>query len=288
MSETYTIRPMTGPEIDQAVDWAAREGWNPGLSDAPSFACVDPEGFWGGWLNDRMIASISVVNYDPTFAFLGFYIVDEPFRGQGYGYRLWAEGMAHAGDRNVGLDGVLAEQDNYRKSGFDLAHRNIRYGGVPDLEGLKAHGSETDSIEIKQIDTVSPELAAYDRQVFPAPRDAFLQSWLTTPGHTARAAYVAGRLAGYGVIRPCRSGRKIGPLFADDAPAAEALVTALLAASGDAGEIFLDTPEPNGDAVALAEALGLKPVFETARMYTKAAPPLDMDRMFGITTFELG
>ena len=54
------------------------------------------------------------------------------------------------------------------------------------------------------------------------------------------------------------------------------------------GEVFLDVPEPNRDAVALAKARGLAPVFETARMYRGVAPALPLSRIYGITTFELG
>jgi hypothetical protein len=96
-----------------------------------------------------------------------------------------------------------------------------------------------------------------------------------------------GRLAAWGVIRPCRTGRKIGPLVADDRAAAEAVLAALLASTGS-GEIFFDVPGTNRDAVALAQDLGLAPVFETARMYTGAIPPLRLERVFGVTTFELG
>ena len=49
-----------------------------------------------------------------------------------------------------------------------------------------------------------------------------------------------------------------------------------------------DLSEVNATAVALARAHGMEPVFETARMYTGPAPALAVDRMFGITTFELG
>ncbi len=54
------------------------------------------------------------------------------------------------------------------------------------------------------------------------------------------------------------------------------------------GEIFLDVPDVNRDAVALAQDFGLAPVFETARMYTGAIPPLRLQRVFGVTSFELG
>jgi hypothetical protein len=39
---------------------------------------------------------------------------------------------------------------------------------------------------------------------------------------------------------------------------------------------------------ALANDLGLAPAFETARLYTGATPPLRLERVFGVTTFELG
>ena len=45
---------------------------------------------------------------------------------------------------------------------------------------------------------------------------------------------------------------------------------------------------PNVEAVALAESYAMQGVFETARMYTGAAAPCEIDRVFGITTFELG
>jgi hypothetical protein len=96
-----------------------------------------------------------------------------------------------------------------------------------------------------------------------------------------------GRLTGFGVVRPCRSGYKIGPLFADDPQTAERLLAGL--SSRAAGEpIFLDTPEPNLAATSLAERHNMRPVFETARMYTRAAPPVDLRRIFGVTSFELG
>src|SRR5947199_2727116 len=128
--DDFRIRTMRPDEIALAADWAAAEGWNPGLADAACFATGDPGGFLIGELDGAPAATISCVNYDARFAFLGFYIVRPDLRGRGYGLRIWKAGMAHAGDRTVGLDGVVAQQENYRKSGFKLAYANIRYGGV--------------------------------------------------------------------------------------------------------------------------------------------------------------
>ena len=276
---------MRPDEISIAVDWAAAEGWNPGLADDACFATVDPQGFLVGEIDGETAATVSCVNYSASFAFLGFYIVRADLRGRGYGLRIWNAAIAHAGARVIGLDGVAAQQQNYRKSGFELAYANIRYGGTVAAPEAPRAQVNAQVIALNEIPLAHVE--AYDATLFPAPRPAFLRAWIGAPGHVGRAVMRDGRLAGWGVIRPSRKGRKIGPLVADDRAAAEVVLSALLAGVGG-GEIFLDVPGINRDAVALAQDLGLAPVFETARMYTGAIPPLRLDRVFGVTTFELG
>lgn len=277
----FSIRSMRPQEIPIAIDWAAAEAWNPGLADAECFSSVDIKGFMIGELDGEPAATISCINYDDRFSFLGFYIVRPDLRGKGFGLRIWNAAIAHAGTRVVGLDGVVAQQDNYRKSGFALAYANIRYGGTVIAPAMP----RADVIALNDVPFAQVE--ADDATVFPAPRSAFLRTWIGTQGHIGRALLRDGRLAGWGVIRPCRQGRKIGPLVADDRAAAEAVLSALLAAAGG-GEIFLDVPSVNREAVALAESFGLAPVFETARMYTGAITPLRVERVFGVTSFELG
>jgi GNAT superfamily N-acetyltransferase len=275
------IRSMRPDEISIAVNWAAAEGWNPGLADDLCFAAADPDGFFIGELDGAPAATVSCVNYGESFAFLGFYMVREDLRGRGYGLRIWDAAINHAGSRVIGLDGVVAQQENYRKSGFKLAYANVRYGGTVEAPAAPQGGV----IALGDLPLAAVE--AYDATVFPAPRTAFLRRWIGTPTHVGRALVRDGALAGWGVIRPCRKGRKIGPLFADDRAAAEAVLSALLASVGE-GEVFLDVPSINRDAISLAENLGLAPVFETARMYTGAIPHLQLERVFGVTSFELG
>jgi len=54
------------------------------------------------------------------------------------------------------------------------------------------------------------------------------------------------------------------------------------------GQVFLDVPQPNDAALALATAHGFAPVFETARMYSGPIRPVSLQRVYGVTTFELG
>jgi Acetyltransferase (GNAT) domain/Acetyltransferase (GNAT) family len=247
MNDPFTIRVMSEHDVALAGDWAAAEGWNPGLSDAACFTTVDPNGFHIGELDGAAASTISVVNYDDGFSFLGFYIVRPDLRGRGYGLRTWRTAIAHAGARMIGLDGVVAQRDNYRKSGFVFAHRNIRFGGVP----VCLPDVRPDLVDLRRVPFTA--IDAYDATVFPAPRRASLHAWIHSPAHVGRALIRDGRLAAWGVIRPCRTGHKIGPLFADDRAAAEAVFAGLVAHAGG-GQVFLDVVEPNRDGVALAEA----------------------------------
>lgn len=281
MTGPADIRVMTAAQVETALAWAGAEGWNPGRHDARLFRLADPEGFLMAFVGDEPAACISVVRHGPAFGFLGLYIAAPAFRGQGIGWRLWQAGMAHLGERVVGLDGVVAQQANYARSGFVLAHRNIRFQGVPGPARPVAGRAEP------VASALMPAIAAYDSACFGAPRPRFLREWLTAPGHEARVVTRQGAIAGYGVIRPCRTGHKIGPLFAEDEATAELLFQSL-AATAPGAIISLDCPEPNHAARKLASRHGLEAVFETARMYRGPDPDLPLGRIFGITTFELG
>ncbi|MBR0671922.1 GNAT family N-acetyltransferase [Roseomonas soli] len=274
---------MRREDLPLALDWAAAEGWNPGLADADCFFAADPEGFLIAEAAGEPVGCVSAVRYDDGFGFLGFYIVRPEFRGRGCGLALWQAAMRRLQPGVVGLDGVVAQQENYRRSGFALLHRNIRYGAVaPRAPRIPDAPRVVDAAALPFA-----ALAAFDRAHFPAPREAFLRAWLTAPGHVARAVQGPDGLRGYAVLRPCREGSKIGPLFAGDGAIARALLASLVEAAPP-GPVFLDLPEPNADAVAMAVAAGMAPAFETARMYAGPAPGLPLGRIYGITSFELG
>ncbi len=110
--DAIDIGPARDDAFACAVDWAAAEGWNPGLDDLAAFRAADPDGLILGRVGGRPVASISAVRYGERFGFLGFYIVVPEAWGAGHGLAVWQAAMARFGDRIVGLDGVVAQQDN--------------------------------------------------------------------------------------------------------------------------------------------------------------------------------
>jgi hypothetical protein len=279
MIDDIEVRRLSASDVHLALDWAREEGWNPGRFDAACFHAADPDGFFVALHDGEPAAVVSVVRYGNRFAFLGLYICRPDLRGRGYGIRVWNAGVAYAGDRTIGLDGVPAQQPNYARSGCVRAWRNARYSGIGGGEPVSGL-TDLDTIPFAQV-------ARYDSRVFEADRRRFLRTWVAQPDAIRLGVVRDGDLAGWGLLRACAEGYKIGPLFADDPATAERLLDGLMA-SVPGETVFLDVPEPNAAANRAALARGMEPVFETARMYAGPRPELQLDRVWGITTFELG
>lgn len=288
MPHDLLIRNMTRTEVDTLVDWAAAEGWNPGLHDAGLFWQTDPKAYIAAELDDVLIGGGAITAYGNDFGFMGFFIVRPEFRGLGLGKTLWHARRDQLLARlspgaTIGMDGVFAMQDFYARGGFIFSHRNLRFCVArPAIDTTAADP------HIRPVDrNAMADIRAYDRYCFPATRDSFLQGWLWQPESMALGYWQQSTLLGYGVIRRCRQGCKIGPLFADNGAVAEALFDALAPAA--AGKpLYMDIPDYNEAGLALAQRHGMEEVFGCARMYLGPAPAIDHGRVFGITTFELG
>ena len=228
----------------------------------------------------EIVATVSCALYGESYAFIGFYIVRPELRGRGFGAALFDRALGRAGRRVIGLDGVLAQQNSYERSGFELAHRNVRWRTTA--------GGERPAGLVELSSVPFEELLAFDASIFGAARPRFVGTWIDRPPGRALACVTNGALAGYGVVRECAVGAKVGPLFADDEEIADLLLTGLIAAARPSGDVFVDIPAANAAAGRLRASREMEPSFETVRMYRGGRPPEDTDRVFGVTTFEFG
>ncbi len=125
----------------------------------------------------------------------------------------------------------------------------------------------------------------YDGSVFPARREAFLHLWLANAHAAVQWREHDGRVRGYGCVRKVDVGYRVGPLFADDADIATALLQALLARVPTGQPVTVDMPERNtGAALRLGGAIVSR--YDYLLAGTPAAP--SFLRVFGVTTTEAG
>lgn len=279
------ITKMNRDEFDVLVSWASKEGWNPGLNDAETFWQTDPEGFIAAKIEDELVGGGSIVSYDGNYGFMGFFIIKPEYRGKGLGAELWFHRRDSLKARlkdgaTIGMDGVFNMQPFYAKGGFEFTHREIRYESI-----AKAYEEDKN---LKEATEVSFEaLANYDEKHFPTRRETFLRAWITQPNAHSLVMMQNDTITGFGSIRPCEIGYKIGPLFANDETIAFKLFQAL--ANHAVGHpIFLDVPENNEKAVEMVTQLEMKEVFGCAKMYLGDELKVASENIYGITTFELG
>lgn len=274
------IRKMRREEAGFAIEMAAAEGWNPGIHDGELFYEADHEGFFIAEVEGKPVGCASAVAYNDSFGFFGLYVVKPEFRKKGIGMKLTKKCLEYLENRNIGIDGVVENEKKYQQvMKFRSSYSNLRFEGrgggeIPD--GL---------IEISEVPF--EKLLVYDRKMFPAPRSGFLKKWVNQPDSYTFAALEKGDLKGYGVIRKCRRGYKIGPLFADDRVTAEKIFLALRASVPEE-TIYLDVPEPNTKAMEIAKKYHMNVMFKTIRMYSLKEPDIRLDRVYGVTSFELG
>lgn len=274
------IAPMGLPDLDMVLDWAAEEGWNPGLDDARAFHAADTQGFFLARVKGEPVAAISVVNHDTGNAFLGLYLCRPDWRGQGIGLATWTHALEHAGTRSVGLDGVAAQEANYAKSGFVRTGASLRHEGF----WPSARSPEIRSAALSDM----PRLIELDAAAGGFSRPTFLNAWLA-PGQLERATRVLqkdGEIVGFATWRACREGTKIGPVIAPGTSAALDLI-ADIAAERPNGPLIVDLPEANTALRHALEGAGFTVPFATARMYRGTVPQTGPG-LQAIATMELG
>lgn len=273
------IRNMYRDDMELALRWASKEGWNPGLYDAEAYYNTDPEGFFMAELHGEPVGCISAVQFSETFGFLGLFIVVPEHRGKGLGKELWNRAMVRLGHRNIGTEVLFPYMEAYKSSGFKFARKNIRYKGI-------THTCQfTRACDLHTVDF--DELVAYDKKIFFEERRAFLDSWINLPESKALGFVQDNKLVGYGVIRRCVDGFKIGPLYADTKEYAEQIFCGLV--QYIPGENFtMDVPEENETALAIAESHHMEVVFESARMYSRLKPDIPIKSVYAVSTLDLG
>ncbi len=283
--DTLELKQLNKSELKTLISWAKQEGWNPGENDAEVFWKTDPDGYYGFHYENELIAGGAIVSYGQAFGFMGLFIVRSDFRGQGIGTKLWYLRRDRLLARlkngaSIGMDGVVAMQDFYAEGDFKIAYTEERYESIGKEMLVNSAISPIKTNDYENI-------AKYDLACFGFKRSEFLQSWLTMSNSKCFKYTNANELAGYAVIRKVASGYKIGPLFANNYAIAEELYKACLN-SAVGSSVYLDIPVINEDAVQLVKKYNGIYTFECGRMYYGEQPNLPTDKIFGVTTFELG
>ncbi|WP_432800271.1 GNAT family N-acetyltransferase [Poriferisphaera sp. WC338] len=283
----FHIETMNREELETVLHWARHEGWQTGLNDADAFYHIDPEGLFIGKIGDELIGSVGGLVYDKLYAFMGLYMVKEAWRGKRYGKALWDAAMMRLdgmGVKIVGLDGVHEMLLQYEAEGFRPAYDHVRWryevNGSEKLLPTVFNASEKDWNAI----------AAYESQYELELRQGFTARWLNIPASWSMywADHQHGEIKGYGAVRECPGGYRVGPLYAHDVTVATELFEGLCTQANSGGHMFLDVPDVNKVAIRVAENRGMEKVGSFMRMYRGGIPSVAIDQIFSVRSVEVG
>jgi GNAT superfamily N-acetyltransferase len=208
--------------LSQAANWNQNEAdWRMMLRLGRGFGLSAADG--------SLIASIVVLPYGDAFAWMSMVLVSPQHRRLGYAARMLRRALAYLQSRGLAavLDATPAGHEVYVQEGLRDTWSFQRYGlaatqsvsGWQDVSGLK----------LRQLaDSDWPQILALDLPAFGASREPLLRSLAARLPEAALIAERGEKISGFLFGRDGREACQLGPLVAEDPPAAQALLAQAL------------------------------------------------------------
>jgi GNAT superfamily N-acetyltransferase len=247
-----TIRSTSNEEeLKEVMSWAADEGWNVGKNDAQAYYKAFPTGCKLLLKDNIPIGAIFVADFSAEFTFIGLFVVKKEYRGMGYGKELWNEAMRHIESGNGGLYAVPMQIERYMASGFNSVCKIQRWSTIaPSFSGSssikKSNNEENEKESILPLSKANiKSICNYDATMFPS-RYSLLKAMIKMQDTFGFVIRKSNTISGYGLIRRCQTGFRIGPLYASDFGFAKELTIKLMEKiAGSQEPIIFDTPPPS-------------------------------------------
>jgi GNAT superfamily N-acetyltransferase len=273
-----SLRRMEKKDLEMVMIWCKEEGWNVGKYDAHFYYLLDSTGHFLFLLDNQPVGAISVIQYSSQFLAIGPFIVKKEYRNKGYGTQIWHHAMELL-EKNSGATSVLysvpAQISRYEKSGFKQDYYNQRW-----QKKLTAN-IDSDSVEVKEAEGIKyldsnmlESVINYDQIIFSVSREKLLSMMIKSQNVTGFVSTGdKGEITGFGLVRPCIEGYRVGPLYADTIKNAQDLFSFLLK-TVDNSTVFIDAPTSNPYLESFAQYFNLDRVSEadTVAMFKGEVP----------------
>ena len=234
MQEPFALDTLTAADthacwqLSQALRWPHREAdWQQFISWANAHGAalaVRADG--------RLIGCGLAWQWGQEQGSIGMVIVDAAWQRRGIGKRLFKSLLQALEGRDVMLQATAQGRPLYESLGFTAIGQARQFHGhwQPPVEAGPTFSLATDELTRPLQPQDLPALLAYDQRERGLTRPALLQALLAQMDADERCAVsmdAHGRLCGYGILRRFGRGWVVGPLLADGADRAVALVKRL-------------------------------------------------------------
>jgi predicted N-acetyltransferase YhbS len=231
-----SIRTMTLDDVPAGLALCRASRWNQTERDWKEFLNTAPNGSLVAVEHGTVVGTVATLPYGP-FTWISMVLVAPAMRGRGIGTMLLTRGLALVpGGSAARLDATPAGEVLYRKLGFVAEYRLARLF----LDVLPSRSPARGVRPLAPGDW--PALLASDATAFGASRAGLLHRLAADAPEYAWVAEDEGRLRGYVFGRHGHVREQLGPLVADGADTAAALLDACLTAHPDR-PVFIDVPD---------------------------------------------
>ena len=230
------LRPLIEGDIQAGCRLSAEAGWNQSADD---WRHMIAHGL--GWAvvesGRRVVVTAMILPYGDELAWICMVLVTADRQRNGIATALLGHCIAEGSARGwtLGLDATEAGRQVYLPLGFKDIYPITRLAAQAPAAPASASGP---AVRAMTADDLSA-LAAFDERAFGAERALLLAHLLRRAPALAWIAEAGGDIAGYCLGREGRVAEQIGPVVAQDAEAAMALLSAALASVAGRA-VFID------------------------------------------------
>lgn len=280
------LRRMELSDMDSLMKLKNAEGWNQLPEDWALLINYRKAVNLVALLDNRIVGSVTALNYANKVAWIGMMLVEKDYRGRGIGKALMLEVIHKLSTcGSVKLDATPAGRPLYLKLGFKDEYELYRMSN-PAVSKASAPDRAGKAEKIKASDI--PEIANFDKQVFGADRIELITRLYENYPELAWVYKFHGRVAGFCLGRKGQHFTQIGPVNASSAALAEMLLeSAINQLSGQAAAVDIPADKPR--TRQWLESRGFKALRPFERMYLRQNPhPGKRENLYLIAGPELG
>lgn len=276
---------MRSSDIEAGLRLCRASGWNQTRRDWEMFLKLCPHGCRVAIIADQVIGTVTTVNYENRFSWVGMVLVDPAARGHGIGTMLVQEILAVLNNAHaIRLDATPAGHNVYRQLGFVDEYSLSRMEAVVAREDLITVGNSARPMKPEDFAAV----CQLDRAVFGADRCVMLEWMLVGAPAYAWMIEECGQITGYTFGRRGHNFEHLGPVISNDQRVAQQLVSACL--QNQIGKRFIiDATHHSKEWRTWLESIGFQAQRPFMRMHRgeNTYPGLP-EKQFGILGPEFG
>ncbi|ELU05635.1 hypothetical protein CAPTEDRAFT_229006 [Capitella teleta] len=290
----YIVRSMTTEDAKQVQRWYADLGTT-SRYDLEVIMSTWPRipGFYIGEIDGEIVASATRVLCADNIFYGSMYYVDPKYRGKALGHRLKNEiAGGHIGKRILTVDAVIDTLAwRLPQLGYSYVFQTKRFD--KDVDDDLATEPNYDGSIVKAADVSFGSFIDFDNKYyiqkdFPL-RRAFLEKWIAVPGGRSLVAMDTNQnIVGYVCRRPCfqDNQHQIGPLYAEDAVTAKALLQAICTDIKGA-KVTINIWEPNTASLDIIQTFKFNHVFDVKRFHHNGVPNDFKPQIFAVTSIDV-